>query len=192
MQETYLRNSTMILSISFILLGVAVFFFPATALLTFTVALGIMMLINGVITTITYFLDKNEIKQSGWVLTDGIASLLLGIIILINAFIGVVAVIFLIAVWLIFSGVLRISGSLQLKEWGIRRWGLHLTLGILNILVGGVTLFSSLIGGLELFFFLALSFIILGINGISMYMLFRQFDIRRTGKNNEQIEIVEK
>jgi len=192
MQQTYLRTLLMVVAIAFFVLGFTALFLPATTLLTFTIGLGVIMLVSGIITTITYILDRNEIKRSGWVLADGILSFILGILILINAFVGIIAVIFFLAMWLIFSGVLRISGSLQLKEWDVNQWGWMMALGILNIVIGAITMFYAMFGGVEFFLFLALPFMVLGLNGISMYVLFRNFEIKRTGRNNEQIEVKER
>jgi uncharacterized membrane protein HdeD (DUF308 family) len=61
--------------------GVALAFFPVTGVAVLTVILGSMLLVYGITATITAFQVRN-IDGWGWFLFDGLATLLIGILIL--------------------------------------------------------------------------------------------------------------
>lgn len=68
-------------AVLFILAGIALAFFPVTGLATLTVLLGIFLLIEAGVLMVTAF-HMRPIKGWGWFLFDGLASLLLGVLIL--------------------------------------------------------------------------------------------------------------
>lgn len=129
--------------------------------------LGIVMLVSGISSIITYIMGHKDEKLSGWVLAEGIFTTILGIIVLINPFTADVMISIFFGMWLMVSGVLRIVGAFEQRKLGLP-YGWTLILGILSLLVGLYGFVHPLVAGLALAMLLAIFFIMQGINTIAL------------------------
>lgn len=159
-----------------IILGIWMLFTPAAAIMTVTLFISLGMLIFG-IAEIYMFRSKHYGNHSGWVLTSGILSTLLGIWLLFfpNGQAGMLVVLpFLFAFWVMSAGVARISGAFSLKELGSDAWGWVLALGIIGMLLGLLLMFNPIISILTIAALIGFAFIWNGIAAIAMYGCMKQ------------------
>lgn len=105
----------LLVGIVYIIGGLAIAFRPAIGLVTLTLVLGVILIVEGVL-GIVAFTRHRKLPGSGWILIDGIVSLLLGLIIWWDGPRAAVWVIgTLVGINLIFSGITR------LMFWGATR-----------------------------------------------------------------------
>lgn len=131
----------LISGIILIFAGIAAIFNPAATIASIGFILGLAMLISGVFEIIIFAVTHDEIFGAGWVLTDGILTVLLSIILLCNQYITTVAIPFVFAIWVMFTGTSRTITSFDLKKVNISGWGWMTLLGILGIVIGFASFF---------------------------------------------------
>jgi uncharacterized membrane protein HdeD (DUF308 family) len=121
------------LGISLIILGAIAI--GSSVLTTFIsiVLLGWLLIIAGIFETIQSFWQLRNWSGFLWGLLIGILHLVLGIIIVANPIASAQALTLLIAFFLIFGGVLRISTAISMR---IQHWGWLLFNGIIVLLLG--------------------------------------------------------
>ena len=96
--------------------GVYMLMHPLLGLVSLTFVLAIFLLVEGVVEVVLYFNIRN-VPNSGWVLFDGIITLILGLLIWANwpsASAWVVGV--LVGISLMFSGISRFMLSLAIRD----------------------------------------------------------------------------
>lgn len=97
--KTFTRILVLLAGIAMIVLGIWFLFHPGISLLTSTLMIGFLLLISGIFHTISYFSDRKSQNVSGWVLADGILSILLGFLLLFNEFDGTLTLVLLFGMW---------------------------------------------------------------------------------------------
>lgn len=154
--KTFTRILVLLAGIAMIILGVWFLFHPGISLLTSTLMFGFLLLISGIFHTISYFSDRKSQNVSGWVLADGILSILLGFLLLFNEFDGTLTLVLLFGMWVLFAGIMRTIGAFTAKQNNVQGWGWILTIGIIGIIVGlslySIQLFPQLVSSLSLRF----------------------------------------
>lgn len=157
------------------LLGIIVLFTPYESLVALTLFIGFMLLLSG-LSEILIFIDQRKDERSGWWLAGGILSLIIGIWILFgrgsDALLTLIPIVF--AAWVLFSGVLRIVGSLSLRSYGAKYWWLSTLLGILYSLAGVILLFAPYLSSMIVVYMIAFSLILYGITNIVIYLSLRK------------------
>lgn len=99
--------------------------------------LGVFMLISG-IAEIVVFAGTSGLLGSGWLLLDGVLTVILSLFLLLNQWFTLMSLPFLFTAWLLFSGVSRFVSAFDLKALGVRAWGWVLALGIVLTVAGFV------------------------------------------------------
>lgn len=102
--------------------------------------LGFIMLIAGVFNVIIYCYRGKRIHGSHWFFADGIATILLSLFPLFNQMILPVMIPFFFGVWELFSGVLKVIDSRELKKEKIRCWQGFSVIGFVELLSGAVSM----------------------------------------------------
>jgi uncharacterized membrane protein HdeD (DUF308 family) len=129
-------------------------------------------LIDGSVAVITAIQERELLYRWGWVLFEGILSILVGIIAFANPNLAAQVLLYVIAVYAIITGVLEIAAAFALRELVAREWALALA-GILSV-VFGILLFIYPSAGILSILWLV------GIYGIVFGLLFivRAFQLR--------------
>lgn len=152
------------------ILGITMLFTPLENLITLAVFIGISMLISGISEIVNFFSEDKDYR-SGWLLTSGILSTLFGLWTVIGS--GTSALVslmpFIFAVWVMSSGILRIVGSITLKDVGEKQWGWLLAFGILGTILGFILLFSPLLSAVIVAYTIAFMLISHGLNDIVIF-----------------------
>ncbi|KKD44880.1 HdeD family acid-resistance protein [Listeria seeligeri] len=167
--KTFTRILVLLAGIAMIVLGIWFLFHPGISLLTSTLMFGFLLLISGIFHTVSYFSDKKLQKVSGWVLADGILSILLGFLLLFNDFAGTETIVLLFGMWVLFAGIMRTIGAFTAKQNNVQGWGWILTIGIIGIVVGFIALFNPVVSAIGIVLIVGIFFIVQGISAIATF-----------------------
>lgn len=105
-------------------------------LLSVSVPLGIAMLFAGCVNMFVYHKKNKELRGAQWILADGMNTALLSFFLLFNQMIVPAMIPFFFGVWELFSGILKVIDSKELKENAIRGWTWYAIIGTVEILSG--------------------------------------------------------
>ena len=102
---------------------------------------GAFVLIEGLFATVVSVVKRKEHKHWWLMLLGGLAGIVIGILALIGLVTGGLAVFYLIAAWLVLTGIIRIVTATRAREEGVNR--LPLTLGIVSVCFGAAIFIMS-------------------------------------------------
>src|SRR5215471_10636879 len=122
-----------------VLFGLIALVAPRIALLAFIYVFAAYAIVDGGIAVITAIQERELLYRWGWVLFEGILSILVGIIAFANPNLTALALLYIIAIYAIVTGVMEIAAAFALREVVSRDWALALA-GILSV-VFGIVLF---------------------------------------------------
>ena len=101
---------------------------------------GAIMVINGVIHSLAYLIGRglhNKGDNNGWILIDGLLTLLLGILILCNQLVVDMAIPMVFGMWVLVSGLLRVEAATHInRERKSANFKATLITGVLTTLIG--------------------------------------------------------
>ncbi len=165
-----------------VIFGVLVLLFPLLAIETFVLLFGAYALVDGIFTLITAL--RNRGQPRWWVqLLEGILSLAAGVLVLANPLFATIAlplfVLYIVAFWAIFTGVMEIVAAIQLRKEIEGEFWLGLS-GLLSILFGVFLLISPTGGILALLALVAIYAIAFGV-----IMILLAFRLRGSTDQNE-------
>jgi uncharacterized membrane protein HdeD (DUF308 family) len=163
-----------------LLFGVIAFVWPGLTILSLTFVFGFYAILDGIFALVAAW--SNRSSDRWWVLLiEGLLGLAAGVIAFMSPGITALALLAVIAVWAIFTGVLEIVAAIRLRQEIENEWWLGLS-GLASIIFGvllvvwpgsGLVTISWIVG------FYAISF------GISMLMLgFRLQGLNKTIKQH--------
>ena len=156
-----------------ILFGLAALFWPGLILAVLIVLFGFYALVDGVLALIAAFRSSGRGMRRPLLLIEGAIGILFGILALFWPGLTALALIYIIALWAILSGIARIAMAIILRreienEWSIALSGvLSVILGIVLILLPGAGLlaYTWLIGLLALVVGIALIYYAFRVRG---------------------------
>ena len=102
--------------------------------------LGLIMLVAGVSNIIIYANKGKEIHGSHWLFADGLSTALLSLFPLFNQMILPVMIPFFFGVWELFSGVLKVIDSRELKKERIKCWQGFSVIGFIELISGAASM----------------------------------------------------
>jgi uncharacterized membrane protein HdeD (DUF308 family) len=116
-----------------VLFGVLIWLFPGMALLTLVYLFGIYALVEGFFTFFAAFRHPSITTQPAWLLfLEGLISIAAGICAFVLPGITALALLYLIAAWALFTGILKLVAAVRLRHQMTGEWVLALA-GILSI-----------------------------------------------------------
>src|SRR5262245_16330967 len=122
-----------------LVLGILAILFPPPATLFFTLVLGWLFLISGIMGLITTFWARHA-PGFWWSLLSAVLAILAGGALLARPIIGVVSLTLLLIAFFIIEGVLSIMYSLEHKKELSGRWGWMLASGIIDLILAAIIL----------------------------------------------------
>ena len=137
------RALWVIIGILLVIFGMVVLFHPSATLMSLTVLLGISMLITGISDIAAYFWMAG-LPGAGWVLADGVLTVLLALMVFWNETVAALTIPAIFAIWLLFSGVSTAILAMDLKAGGIGRWNRLFWIGFIMAGLGLVMLFRPM------------------------------------------------
>ena len=157
--------------------GAYCLFTPVETFASLSWLVGIVMVADGVANAVVWFQMRKSGFSNVWPLIGGIASVVLGILILGNYFARFAVemmLIYMLAAWLIVGGAMRILMSLNMRtaykegDDRFRNWVPVLILGILILAVGVISLFDPLGLMATVGIFMGISIVAMGIGVIGL------------------------
>lgn len=167
-----MRILTIISGILMILTAAFCFMNPGQTFLVLAFVIGLVMVINGIIHTLAYLIGRglhNKGDNNGWILTEALITLILGILILCNQLVVDAAIPMVFGIWVVVSGILRIEASTHInKEKKITNFRTTLITGILTVVIGVFGFINPMIGWLSTAILLGMFMLMQGINVLEL------------------------
>lgn len=135
--EKFLKKSSwtdIIVSFLFVLFGIMLMARPESIMSIISILLGAICVIMGALKGIDYFASG---KKDNYLLAISIVAIITGIIIMFCADIILSIFRILIAIWIIYSGIMNLQTTIIWKDYKSRLWLLTLLLSIVMI-IGGI------------------------------------------------------
>lgn len=143
MWKNFLKRSgwtDIVISLIFILFGTMLIARPESIMSIVAILLGIIFIVIGVLRTVDYFASN---KEDNYLIAMALASIVIGIVIMFCSDIILSAFRILIAIWIIYSGIINLQTTIVWKDCKSRLWLLTLILAISMIIAGIYILVNS-------------------------------------------------
>ena len=131
------------------------------SMISIAVPLGVAMFIAGWINLFVYHKNYKKIHGCRWVLADGLCTTLLSVFLLFNRMIDAGMIPFFFGVWELFTGILKIIDSRELRDENISGWHAFGVVGAIEIISG----IAALLKPIDEF---------VGMHGVVAFVLFVQ------------------
>ena len=128
--------------------------------------LGVFMLISGIAEIVVFAGTSSLLPGSGWLLLDGVLTVILSLLLLLNQWFTLMSLPFLFTAWLLFSGVSRFVSAFDLKALGVRAWGWVLALGIVLTVAGFVCMMDPWVSVVAMGVTVGVVFLLEGVSAI--------------------------
>lgn len=143
MLENFLKKSSwtdIVVSIIFILFGILLIARPNEIMSIISFVLGGIVIIMGILKIIDYMSGD---RNNNYLLAMAIVAIIAGIIIMFCSDIILSIFRILIAIWIIYSGIMNLQTSIVWKEFKSRLWLLSIILSIITIVAGVYVLINT-------------------------------------------------
>lgn len=159
----FTRILWLISGILMIVAGIFCFIYPIGTLWYLAFIMGVVMLLSGILDIVMYARMGHLFPGSGWVLADGILTIILALFVLGNQYITAVNLPFVFGIWVIFSGITRLINSTEIRRAGAQGWGWMIAHGILDILFGMFCFIEPAVGSIAIGILVGVSFLLQGV-----------------------------
>jgi uncharacterized membrane protein HdeD (DUF308 family) len=146
--------TTLLRGVVWILFGLTTFVLPRISLLTLTLVFGFFALVDGVAHVVSAFGGRQESGKWWVLLISGIAGILVGVLTFVSPGITAIGLLFYIAAWAIFTGILAIVAAIHLRKEIEGEFWLALA-GLASVLFGVVLVARPGAGALALLWLIA-------------------------------------
>ena len=145
-----------------ILFGVSAFIWPGITLLTLVFLFGIYAIADGLIAIWTGFSRTRESPRWWTFLLEGLLSIGAGVVALVWPDLATLVLIYMIASWAVFTGILEIIAAIRLRHEITNEWFLALG-GVLSIGLGILLFLQPAAGSLAIIWMIAGYALVFGI-----------------------------
>lgn len=135
----------LIFAILLIAVGVGCIVWPDATLLSLAWLIGVLMIAEGVCSIAAYSALR-LMPGSGWLLFDGILTILIAVFLLANDLITAAALPYVFGMWAVVTGIQRIILACDLHRAGVPKWGWLLAVSIACTALGVLTFVNPLFG----------------------------------------------
>jgi uncharacterized membrane protein HdeD (DUF308 family) len=161
-----------------ILFGTLAILLPSVTLLTLVVLIAVYFLFDGILAIVSTVRALRSHRRWRAFALAGMFNIAIAVLFLAAPQLSVVALVYLLAVWAIFTGVVMVFGGTALV--GSPRW-LLVAAGVLSTLLGIAMIAQPAIGVVAIAFWLGTYGILFGV-----VLLGAAFALRRSGRNEGQ------
>jgi uncharacterized membrane protein HdeD (DUF308 family) len=120
-----------------VILGLIAIVLPPLATITFTIIIGWLFLISGIVGLVTTFMMRHA-PGFWWSLLSGILGVAAGIVLLIWPISGALSLTLLLSAFFIVEGVASIMYAIDHRNQLTGRWGWMLLSGIVDLILAGI------------------------------------------------------
>ena len=139
------RGALLLRGILAIIFGLIALFVPGIALLAIIVVFGAYAFIEGILAIVVAIQERRVLPHWGWLLLEGIAGIVLGIVAFAWPLETALILLFIVATWAIITGVMEIASAITVRSWLMGLAGiLSVAFGILLFAHPGTGLLSVL------------------------------------------------
>ena len=160
-----------------ILFGLAALFWPGLILAVLIVLFGLYALLDGVFAIIAAFRSSGHGMRRPLLLIEGVIGILFGLLALFWPGLTAITLVYIVAFWVILSGIARIVMAVMLRREIENEWSIALS-GVLSVILGIVLLFLPGAGLLAYVWLIGILALVVGIALI--YYAFRVRGQQRT------------
>ena len=154
--------------------GILVFCYPAQSYEALTLVFGIVILISGIAQLSVGISGGKYYQSRGWAIAAGVLDIIIGILFMCWPTMTAYVIPIILAIWFLYSGILAISFSSQMRKGSVGGSGWGIFFGILMIILAICLFFQPWVTGVvTVVVFMGLSFIVMGVN-----YLFQAFTYR--------------
>ena len=141
------------------------------AVMSVGLMLGLFMFIAGIAEIIVFAATKGVLPGSGWLLLDGILTVIMSLFLLFNRWFTLLSLPLLFTLWLMFSGISKFVSAFDLRSLGVKSWGWVLALGIILTAAGFICMLDPWVSVAAIGITVGIVFLLEGISLIA-YTLF--------------------
>ncbi|MDO4162338.1 MAG: DUF308 domain-containing protein [Pseudomonadota bacterium] len=152
-----------------LVLGIIVWANPLSSLYAMAIYLGAVVFLLG-----CGYITFSFTEYSGWYFVVGLLDLFIGLILLTNLGLTVQTLPILFAFWFLATGVMQISGSIEIRKTGLP-WGWSMFSGILGVILSFFILAYQSFGEFALVLTVGFYIFAFGVLSIAEYFYFRKF-----------------
>lgn len=151
MVEALSRNWWLVLlrGILAILFGISAFLWPGITLLTLIILFGVYAIVDGAVAIVTGLSRTKESPRWWTFLVEGLVNIGAGVVALIWPELATLVLIYVIAAWAVFTGILEIVAAIRLRHEINNEWFLALG-GVLSIGTGILLFLQPVAGSLAI------------------------------------------
>ena len=161
----------LIRGIALVLFGVlALIWPPGITFLALTLLFGAYALIDGIFALMAAFSARWSGQRNGWLIVEGIASIVAGILAFLFTGLAAIALLFLIAAWAIVTGITTVVQAIELRRILTNEWLLILS-GVASVIFGALIAFFPAAGIIAVVTLIAVYAIIAG--GMEIWLSLR-------------------
>ena len=161
-----------------IIFGILTFMCPKDMIMVLIILFGIYALIDGVLAVNTSFQMQEDFDHWWIVLLEGLAGILVGVMVLINLTLSAAVLFLSIACWAIFTGLMEILAAILLSNEINQNWLMTLY-GMLSVILGSILVVFPNIGVFGMIYVIGIYAIFDGLlmlySAIKVHDLTRQF-----------------
>lgn len=144
-----------------ILFGIMALIWPDITLIVLVALFGAYVLVDGIISLATAIAGSRGRGRRGWLVFEGIVSVLLGVLTFLWPDITALVLLWVIAAWALVTGVLEIVAAVRLRREIRGEWLLALG-GVLSVLFGILLIVWPAAGALAVVFLIGIYAIMFG------------------------------
>ena len=155
--------ATLLKGVLLIVLGIWMLSMPKESFQAMAFVIGLIVVLGGVAESYFSYRIRRAQGEWGWNFSGGIIDIIIGILLMINPMAILVLITIFVSFWLIVFSVLVIRKAITMKQLGRKNWIINLLFGIVLLLLAIALIWHPQAVGLTMVFWLAFSFLSLGI-----------------------------
>lgn len=130
-----------------LMLGIILVINPLPTIRSLITCIGFIVFFSGIVYIFSFSENRQGYFRPGWILNQGILSLLLGLLMIFNSNMDSNGLPVILGLWALFTGATQFSSALQIKALEFRKWWWILISSIVNIIIGLYVYSFPLISG---------------------------------------------
>ncbi len=173
-----------LVGVIFVLVGVTTFANPSDSFQGLALVFSISFIITGLAESVFAFSNRETLEGWGWLLTLGVMTLLVGLMLTQNQNVSQEVLPFYISFLLLFRSIMGISKAIDLRSYGVLDWGTVMLISVLAMILSFILLFNPRLAAVSLVFWTGSIFLLIGIVSIIFGLRLRR--LKRTPQRLER------
>ncbi len=163
----------LIVGIIFIGAGIYTFASPASSYLALSILFSLSFLFSGLFEIAFSLANRKEMENWGWILIFGLMTFFFGVVMTVHPEISMTTLPLYVGFVLLFRSIAAISFAIDIKNYGVKSWGVLLGIGVIGIVLSLLMFFSTSFGVASIITLTGLTFVIAGVFSIVLSILLR-------------------